>query len=212
VGGKTGITERSDCTTVCYARMRQIQRQHIHVKGWVDFAYTLAVCQHGEIFEGRGVGHRTAANGTTISNQNWYAVLALVGEGDPIGTQLLVGLRTAVRYLRAHDAGDGLTGHRDHYATECPGGELYRWLTADMPVRQLDPPAEDTPAYPGILTVGTKGTHVRLWQTRMHRLGYQLARDGIYGPETKDVTERFQTKRKLTVTGAVNAPTWRAAW
>jgi len=213
VGGKTGATERDDCTRVCHARMRQIQRQHIHTNGWVDIAYTLAVCPHGEIFEGRGIGRRTAANGTSKGNQNWYAVLALVGQGDELGTQLLVGLRTAVRYLREHGAGPGITGHRDHYNTECPGAELYRWLKADMPVGKLDPPPVDKmPTYPGILKEGAKGTHVRIWQTRLTRLGYPLASDGIYGPKTKAATARFQERRKLPATGAVNAPTWRAAW
>lgn len=213
VGGKTGLTERSDCKRDCHASVRSIQRHHMAGNGWADIAYTELVCPHENRFTGRGLRRRTAANGSSSGNQNWYAVCALVGEGDKIGHGLLDGIRESVAYLRRNGAGDGLTGHRDHFNTDCPGDELYEWLRAGMPAELgavLTP--EQMPAYPGILAVGMKGTHVQIWQRRLIRLGYTLKADGVFGLITKTETAKFQDRRDLIITGGVNAPTWRAAW
>jgi hypothetical protein len=115
--------------TACAEKVRGIERYHEYGHGWGDVAYNLLVCPHGYIYEGRGAGVRSAANGDTQSNEDWYAVCYLGGEGDGFTTDGKAGMLEAVTYLRTEgNAGPAVNGHRDHKATACPGDEIYRWL------------------------------------------------------------------------------------
>lgn len=110
----------------CAAQVRGIQNHHMDTNGWADIAYTYLTCVHGYVFEGRGPGHRTAANGTNDGNQNWYAVCGLVGgaEGtyDPVTDELVDAFQWSIADLReAGGAGTGINRHMDHLATSCPG-------------------------------------------------------------------------------------------
>ncbi|WP_461296342.1 peptidoglycan-binding protein [Streptomyces harbinensis] len=111
----------------CAAYMRKVQRDHMDGNGWADFAYNLAVCAHGYVFEGRGKNAQNAANGNTTLNRNHFAVLAFVGSAghtEPTDAQV-AGIRDAIAYLRQNGAGKEIRGHRDGYATACPGEALY---------------------------------------------------------------------------------------
>ncbi|MFI1956130.1 peptidoglycan-binding protein [Streptomyces xinghaiensis] len=105
-------------------------------ENYVDIAYTALVCEHGFVFEGRGTHKRPGANGSSELNGRDYAVCALLGArglATP-SDAMLHGLRDAVEWLRRDgDAGDWLGGHRDGYATECPGDQLYAWLRNGAP-------------------------------------------------------------------------------
>ncbi|KAK2789538.1 hypothetical protein FQN52_006066 [Onygenales sp. PD_12] len=118
----------------CAAKMRQIQLDHQNNKdeGWGDIAYNLGVCQHGYVFEGRGWKLRSGANGNKQLNINHQAVIALVGSsGDTEPSSAMVqGIKDAVTYLRKHGAGNEVLGHKDGWATQCPGGPLYQLLKA----------------------------------------------------------------------------------
>jgi hypothetical protein len=116
----------------CAAKVRVIERFHAVTRGWAGIAYTLVVCPHGDVFEGRGVGIRSAANGESAigGNDHWYAVCYLGGQGDGFTKAGRAGVVEAVRYLRKHGAGAKVNGHRDHHPTECPGDTIYRWLQA----------------------------------------------------------------------------------
>ncbi|HZB28916.1 MAG TPA: peptidoglycan recognition family protein [Streptosporangiaceae bacterium] len=125
----------------CAARVRSIESQHVGGNGWAAIAYNFLVCHHGYVFEGRGLGHRSAAQGTNSGNQYWYAVCALVGDGDTIiPPALLAAVRDAIDYMRARGAGRGIKGHRDFHSTSCPGGPLYVWVRkgAPRPSKQED--------------------------------------------------------------------------
>lgn len=128
-GGK--LTGRPHST--CAARVRGIENYHVNHQGWQGIAYSYLACEHGYVFEGRGLGHRTAANGTNSGNQNWYAVCALIGDADPLSDGLLTALRDAIDYMRAHGAGRRINGHRDHLSTSCPGARLYAWVKKGAP-------------------------------------------------------------------------------
>ena len=82
------------------------------------------------MFEGRGAGVRSAANGTSSigGNDHWYAVCYLSGQGDLLTDAGKAGLIDAVQYLRNAGAGEKVNGHRDHHPTECPGDAIYQWL------------------------------------------------------------------------------------
>lgn len=133
----------------CAGKVRTIERFHAVTRGWSGIAYSAVVCPHGYVFEGRGTGVRSAANGTSAigGNDHWYAVCYLSGQMDPFTDAAKAGVIDAVRWLRAKGgAGPAVNGHRDHHPTECPGSTIYRWLqTAAFdaaPEQQEDPDME----------------------------------------------------------------------
>ncbi|MDQ2910908.1 MAG: N-acetylmuramoyl-L-alanine amidase [Actinomycetota bacterium] len=118
----------------CAARVRAIQRFHQSpspddpTKPWCDIAYNHLFCRHGYVFEGRGFGLRSAAQGTHEGNDRYFAVCFLGNDRarrddlTAAGRQALSELVAAYRsrYPRA----TGLRPHSDFVATACPGDEL----------------------------------------------------------------------------------------
>ena len=113
----------------CVAEVKTIRYNHLSNKreGYSDIAYNLLVCKHGYVFEGRGKGKRTGANGDQPLNRAHYAVCALLGTACDVEptTEMVDAIKEAIRYLRDHGAGKEIKGHRDGYATSCPGEPLY---------------------------------------------------------------------------------------
>lgn len=116
--------------SLCAGKVRGIQRAHMAGE-YYDIAYNEVACPHGVRYEGRGYHVQPGANGSSFANQNWYAILALVGTGDPITRELLAALADAHEAYRDHgDAADDVTYHRhllQTYAgrsTDCPGDTL----------------------------------------------------------------------------------------
>ncbi|MFF9910611.1 N-acetylmuramoyl-L-alanine amidase [Streptomyces sp. NPDC013457] len=122
----------------CAAYVRQIRASHLANKteNYVDIAYNHLVCEHGPVFEGRGVHKRTGANGDAELNSQDYAVCALLGSSGltkPTDA-MLHGLRDAIEDLRDNGrAGLWIGGHRDGYSTKCPGDPLYDWVQRGAP-------------------------------------------------------------------------------
>ncbi|MGY1549594.1 N-acetylmuramoyl-L-alanine amidase [Streptomyces sp. MN6] len=120
----------------CAAYVRQLQAQHMDGNGWSDIGYSFVVCTHGYVYEGRGLKRRNSANGSTTLNDQDYAVCLLVGSSGltkPTDAQLN-GARDAIEYCRkSGPAGTWLGGHRDGYATACPGDTVYAWVKAGAP-------------------------------------------------------------------------------
>lgn len=122
----------------CAAYVRNIRDSHLanRAENYLDIAYSLLVCEHGTVFEGRGAHRRTGANGSRALNDAHYAVCALLGSSgltEPT-EEMLHGLRDAIDYLRAEGAaGDEILGHRDGHPTACPGDALYAWVRAGAP-------------------------------------------------------------------------------
>lgn len=133
-GPHMGTPEHHECAS----RVRGIQRFHQGARDWNDIAYSAVVCPHGYVFEGRGPGVRTAANGTDAANDAWHAVCYLGGQGDPFTDAAKAGISDAVAWLR----GAQVNAHRDHKPTECPGDEITRWVHAGGP---LTPGDDDVP-------------------------------------------------------------------
>lgn len=118
----------------CPAFLRSVQSQHMDGNGWSDIGYSFAVCQHGSVYEGRGLTRRNSANGTTALNEAHYAVLGLHGTNGTPSDALLNGLRDAIDYCRsAGPAGSEVLGHRDGHPTACPGDALYAWVQQGAP-------------------------------------------------------------------------------
>ncbi|WP_406418457.1 N-acetylmuramoyl-L-alanine amidase [Streptomyces sp. NBC_01614] len=132
----------------CDDYVRQIQAQHMDGNGWSDIGYSFAVCTHGYVYEGRGLKRRNSANGNTTLNDQDYAVLLMVGSSGltkPTDAQLN-GARDAIEYCRKEGpAGTWLGGHRDGYATSCPGDPIYAWVKAGAPRPAAQQEDDDMP-------------------------------------------------------------------
>ncbi len=219
----------------CAGRVRDIQAAHLAntSEGWIDVAYNALVCCHGYVFEGRGLHHETGANGNQPLNRAHYAVCGMIGDSgltQPTDA-LLNGLRDAIEWLQQYGgAGPEIKGHRDGYATDCPGDPLYAWVQAGAPrpgggaggVRGGGGTgAQSAPPWPGeYLQLQDPLLHddnVRTWQQRIADRGWPLTVDGWYGEQSRSVCEQFQQDSTangwpLTVDGVVGPETWRASW
>lgn len=121
----------------CIAEWKSIRASHLAntEQNYSDIAYNFGACPHGYLLEGRGLGRRTGANGNQTLNKAHYAIVGLVGdEGltEP-PNPMLSAIRDGIELLREDGAGDEVKGHRDGYATECPGGPLYAWVQKGAP-------------------------------------------------------------------------------
>lgn len=121
----------------CIAEWKAIRKSHLANKqeNYSDIAYNYGACPHGFLLEGRGIGKRTGANGNQPLNIAHYAIVGLVGsEGLTEPTDAMLGaILDGIELLRQHGAGDEIKGHKDGYATACPGGPLYAWVQKGAP-------------------------------------------------------------------------------
>lgn len=122
----------------CFGHMRDLQTSHLAntKENYNDIAYNAVVCPHGWVFEGRGAGRKTGANGNSDLNLAHYAVCGMVGTAGIIKptSDMLHGIRDAIEWLRADgNAGPEIKGHRDGYSTSCPGPDLYDWVQRGAP-------------------------------------------------------------------------------
>lgn len=133
----------------CVAEWKNIRASHLAntAEGYSDVAYNYAACPHGYLLEGRGIGRRTGANGNQTLNKAHYAIVGLVGdEGLTEPTDdMLSAIRDGIELLRANGAGNEIRGHRDGYATACPGGPLYAWVQKGAPRPTTSPQEDDMP-------------------------------------------------------------------
>jgi hypothetical protein len=118
----------------CAARVRGMQRFHMEEKGWLDVAYNHVFCRHGFVFVGRGFGARSAANGTTESNDGYHAVCFLgddsAGRADVTPDARRALEQLIAEYRRRYPAAREVRPHSDFFATECPGDELRALIRA----------------------------------------------------------------------------------
>lgn len=129
----------------CLEAIRGIQLGHMNGNGWSDIGYSMWCCNHA-FGVGRGPHVLPAANGPGLNSAH-YAILFLVGNAgvtEPTDA-MKRNFHAARDYLREKgNAGAEIKGHRDGYATDCPGGPIYRWVRAGAPRPKADKP-EPTP-------------------------------------------------------------------
>lgn len=133
----------------CKGYWTGIRNSHLANKaeGYSDVAYSMAVCRHGYVMEGRGIGRRTGANGNQTLNAQHDSVVVLYGTNDAaVSAEVVQGLKEAIQYLRAGGSGTEIKGHRDGYPTLCPGDPLYAYVKSGKLEPTLKDDDEVTPA------------------------------------------------------------------
>ena len=139
-GPHMGTFPHSSCAT----KVRGIQAYHMDQNGWSDVAYNGIACPHGYVFEGRGPGKRSAANGTNHANDISAVICYLGGQGDDFTNEGKQAMSDGAHWL-----GDPMEkGHRDWYATECPGQVIYDWIYSGGSV-PAPKPKEEVDMTPG---------------------------------------------------------------
>lgn len=145
---KTLLTDHN----ACIAEWKAIRKSHLAntKENYSDVAYNYAACPHGYLLEGRGLGKRTGANGNQSLNIAHYAIVGLVGsEGLTEPTDAMLGaIRDGIELLRKNGAGTEIKGHRDGFATACPGKALYAWVQKGAPRPAGTTTPVTTPAKP----------------------------------------------------------------
>lgn len=212
------------------AAMRGIDRVH-RGNGWAGIGYNFVVMQDGSIWEGRG--WRLVGAHCPGHNRVGIGVQVHIG-GDQIPTNKALTATLELRSAAIALCGRGLRtlGHRDGYATECPGDQLEFWLRQTNPSGPVDPVIVGprvTAAPPFPLPTGwyfgpepgpresVSGYHghrgdLRTWQARMHLRGWDITADGLYGPVTAAVARHFQREKGLHPDALIGPQTWGAAW
>lgn len=192
IGGPYNTPSHSHCAD----EVQAIRQEHLNdpVQRWVDIAYNFVVCQHGVVFEARGLHKESGANGNQTVNHARYAVCAIQGTNESAGDVLKNGLRDAIEYMQANGAGGEIHGHRDDFNTDCPGDELYAWVQAGAPrpggapTPQPAPapsPSQSCPAFPGRVMYLTdphmNGTDVETFQGELVARTWDLGNSGPNG-------------------------------
>lgn len=208
--------------------VREIQSYHMDTHGWQDIGYNFLVDREGRVFEGRGWD----AVGAHCAGYNTPAVgVCFLGDDDPgqdvpdVARAAIVAIGQEAERRAGHDLAQ--LGHRDKYATACPGDELEAWWTGKAIVtapRSSTTSSQDgrtratAPAYP--LPAGRyfgpgsvmASHYLGQWQRQMARRGWRIAVDGKYGPQTAAVAHAFQLEKDLTADRLIGPATWRAAF
>jgi hypothetical protein len=122
----------------CAGRVKNIQNYHMDVKGWADIAYSYVVCKHGNTFAGRGLGIRTAGQGTNSGNDAYHAVVFL-GDDTENRDDVTDAGRRALRETIDMCNGwapwaDSVRPHSWFHPTGCPGDDLRSWIARGMPI------------------------------------------------------------------------------
>lgn len=135
--------------------LRGIYRYHVKSTGWRDIGYNFAVDKCGNIYEGRAGGVTKAVQGAHTlgfnTNSMGIAVLGTFSTSDPTAAAVnavakltawklgLFGANPNSRTTLVSGGGNRfkkgtkvklnvISGHRDGFATECPGTRLYKKL------------------------------------------------------------------------------------
>ncbi len=114
------------------ARLRQMQRDHMHGRGYCDIGYHFLVGQDGKVYQGRAEGFRGAHVENLNTGKAGVAFIGTFTNSAPSSTMMNVGGRVLSAIACYYDfdlSGHTVKGHRDFDpGNECPGTALYNRL------------------------------------------------------------------------------------
>ncbi|MGI5337634.1 peptidoglycan-binding protein [Streptomyces sp. CA-181903] len=119
------------------AVMHAIEAEHL-ANGWSGVGYHFVVDQNGAVFEGRGWN----LQGAHCPNHNISGIgvqIAIGGDQEPSAKALAACRALYEEACRKTGRTLAKKGHRDGFATECPGKKLYAWVQAGMPAGDYKP-------------------------------------------------------------------------
>ncbi|MEU2111511.1 N-acetylmuramoyl-L-alanine amidase [Streptomyces sp. NPDC019507] len=189
---------------------REVEKIHLGNK-WAGVGYNFMVDQDGSIYEGRGWGLQGAH--CPDHNVSGFGVYVAIG-GDQKPTDKALASVRALYDEACRKTGRALAkrGHKDGFATACPGKHLYAWVKDGMPVPKgakppaqapAQPPKGPAPKPPRIVALaagvkpGAKHKQVRELQQLLIKAGYGPIRGAVtdfYGPETQRAVARFHDR------------------
>ena len=120
-----------------YSQIKTIQNLHQNDRGWNDIAYNYCVGDSGNIYEARGEGNRSAAQGgntrqeVNYNNKHYVAVCWLGGsnpDDQPSKEAVL-----AVKELWKQVGGE-LRPHSSFKSTSCPGDAWRKWIDGRLTI------------------------------------------------------------------------------
>ncbi|MFI7329381.1 peptidoglycan-binding protein [Streptomyces rubiginosohelvolus] len=196
----------------CLALWKDIRRSHLanKVEGYSDVAYNYAACPHGYLLEGRGLRKRTGANGNQALNIAHYAIVGLVGSSgltEPPDA-MLSAIRDGIDLLRGNGAGNEIKGHRDGYATACPGGPLYAWVKKGAPrPGGSDESGTKPPASSGTYTVKKGDTLTSIATAHKTTVDNLAKLNGLKNPNTISIGQKLKVPTSSKPDSGTKPPT-----
>lgn len=182
-------------TRTGYAIMRAIEAEHLG-NGWSGVGYNFVVDQAGNIYEGRG----WALQGAHCPGHNVSGIgvqIAIGGDQEPTAKALAACRALFEEACKKSGRTLAKKGHRDGFATACPGTALYAWVKAGMPAGDYAPAPNPGGSLPGgasevsrtqtsinglIYGYGAKGDHVTKVGQALVRKGFGKHYTSGFGP------------------------------
>ncbi|SNS50625.1 peptidoglycan recognition protein family protein [Actinacidiphila glaucinigra] len=197
---------------------REVEKIHLANK-WAGVGYNFMVDQDGTIYEGRGWSLQGAH--CPDHNVSGFGVYVAIG-GDQKPTDKALASVRALYDEACKKTGRALAkrGHKDGFATACPGVHLYAWVKDGMPAPKgskppVEPPKGPKPPAPkppvsrivdlsAGVKPGAKHKQVRELQQLLIKAGYGPIKGAVtdfYGPETMRAVARFHDRNPKYRTG-----------
>ena len=101
-------------------------------RGWGDIAYHFIIGVDGTVYEARDTGYE-GATGTNYDPNGHFLVVVEGNFEIDVPTQSQIDSLVTVLAWAASEfnvSPSTITGHRDHAATACPGGNLYPYIAS----------------------------------------------------------------------------------
>ncbi|NML55202.1 hypothetical protein HHL19_35245 [Streptomyces sp. R302] len=188
-------------TRTGYAVLRAIEAVHLR-KGWAGVGYNFVIDQAGTIYEGRGwtlqgahcPGHNISGIGVQV---------AIGGDQKPSKAALAACRALYEEANRRTGRTLAKRGHKDGFATACPGEHLYAWVKAGMPADDYTPAPAPGGALPNgsvsrkrvtinglVYGYGAKGSHVTTVGRALVKKGFGTNYTSGPGPVWTDADTR----------------------